>query len=107
MVSFIAGIVYPQPRPLSTSLEECCICLEEYDKWDPNKVPVTIRCGHVFHKKCLLEWEKKDQLSTEQYSCPLCRMGYRARQQSSFENLIRGVFNLCCCSGTTSHRNYI
>ena len=39
----------------------CSICMEvEGEK-------IKLDCGHMYHKKCLLEWLKK------QKSCPICR----------------------------------
>lgn len=38
---------------------QCSICFEQGD--------YQLSCGHVFHKKCILEWKKR------QHSCPLCR----------------------------------
>lgn len=43
-------------------------CINEYEH-DKTKINQTciISCYHVFHKKCLLEWYKKN------ISCPICR----------------------------------
>lgn len=38
---------------------QCSICLEQGD--------YQLSCGHVFHKRCITEWKKR------QHSCPLCR----------------------------------
>jgi hypothetical protein len=45
--------------------EECSICLEVFDKYsNVNK----LKCGHIYHKICIIEWLSKD------YSCPNCRI---------------------------------
>lgn len=42
----------------------CSICLDNFD----NKRPTcSIRCGHIFHTKCVKKWLKKNK------SCPVCR----------------------------------
>ena len=49
---------------LITNQDQCIICLEEY------KVGLYKRklmCGHIFHKKCVDRWFKKDE------RCPICR----------------------------------
>ena len=48
--------------------EHNSIYIDEYQIND-NKINNTciISCYHIFHKKCLLEWYKKNK------SCPLCR----------------------------------
>ena len=43
----------------------CSICLTDFERVDIIKV--FHKCGHIFHKKCLLEWLKKSNL------CPLCK----------------------------------
>ena len=43
----------------------CSICLEEYNS---NTKICILSCGHIYHKKCILEWYNKDK------SCPLCRI---------------------------------
>ncbi len=43
--------------------KECAIC------WTSTfKTRVRCRCGHVFHKQCLIKW-----CETGRRSCPLCR----------------------------------
>ena len=43
----------------------CSVCLEEYNS---NTKICILPCGHIYHKKCILEWYNKDK------SCPLCRI---------------------------------
>jgi hypothetical protein len=42
--------------------DECTVCCENITN---DFCP--LQCGHVFHKKCLHEWQKKEN------TCPLCR----------------------------------
>ncbi len=51
-------------RKKITSEEVCSICLGE------NKQIMTeIKCGHCFHKKCIIQWFDKNK----EASCPICR----------------------------------
>jgi hypothetical protein len=43
----------------------CSICLDDYCLGEYKK---TLKCSHIFHKKCIDRWFKKDHLE-----CPLCR----------------------------------
>jgi len=45
--------------------DNCSICLEDITNNTPN-----ISCGHLFHRKCLLQ---HFQSQNNNYSCPLCR----------------------------------
>lgn len=48
--------------------QECSICLNRIKDGDfVRKLP---KCGHLFHKKCVDKWFKKDK---ERMSCPVCR----------------------------------
>lgn len=42
----------------------CCICC---DILLPDSVLLHLKCGHLFHEKCLLEWMKRSK------TCPQCR----------------------------------
>ena len=46
-------------------IDKCSICLEDINDNTPN-----IACGHLFHRKCLLQHFKSQG---SEYSCPLCR----------------------------------
>ncbi len=48
---------------------KCGICLENFEDamQDPENKIVKLRCGHMFHRKCVEPWLKKKQ------TCPLCR----------------------------------
>lgn len=41
--------------------DECPICL------DIMGVGIVLRCGHVFHEKCIESWKLRNE------SCPICR----------------------------------
>ena len=46
---------------------ECSICLSQLNECKDDDV-VSIKCGHLFHKKCILQWT-----CTGKVICPLCR----------------------------------
>tara|TARA_B100000902_G_C27314361_1_gene920329 strand:- start:1083 stop:1739 length:657 start_codon:yes stop_codon:yes gene_type:complete len=46
-------------------IDKCSICLEDINDNTPN-----IECGHLFHRKCLLQHFLNQE---NEYSCPLCR----------------------------------
>ncbi|CAK5018608.1 unnamed protein product [Aphanomyces euteiches] len=48
-------------------LEDCAICLCEFDPTDESDMVITLPCSHVFHGECLFPWLVRD------HSCPLCR----------------------------------
>ena len=43
---------------------KCAICLEDFK--GPDIIKAFYKCEHIFHKKCLLDWLKKNN------KCPLC-----------------------------------
>jgi len=47
-----------------TSLGECPICMESMT----SRTSRTIKCNHMFHKKCLEKWKNQNKLT-----CPVCR----------------------------------
>ncbi|KAF2874113.1 hypothetical protein BDV95DRAFT_487680 [Massariosphaeria phaeospora] len=51
-----------------TPTEECIICKEGFSARHP---PVGLRCGHIFHQKCLVRWLRNGRGNTS--SCPTCR----------------------------------
>jgi len=74
-------MIYPQIP------EMCVICRESFfDKntnfLDVTKDKVETLCRHLFHKKCLNEWFKKD------ISCPVCRRGKQRLQNGEMENFL-------------------
>ena len=44
---------------------ECLICMEQC--WDNQVASTILRCGHIFHPKCISGWMK------ENYVCPICK----------------------------------
>ena len=60
---------------------KCCICLDDIETNTgvnlicryPFKSGGVSLCGHIFHKKCIEEYEKN---STPPFKCPLCRKIY-------------------------------
>lgn len=61
---FISKMMISNPYQDSYG-EECSICLEVFDEGSKvNK----FKCGHIYHKKCIIEWLSKDD------SCPNCRI---------------------------------
>ena len=50
--------------------EDCPICFEPLGSINPvmNKTIVFKRCGHAFHKSCILKWQKRPNGNT----CPYC-----------------------------------
>jgi hypothetical protein len=48
-----------------TGYEVCSICLESQNE---TTVSIKTKCGHMFHKKCIGEWIKKNNRN-----CPNCR----------------------------------
>ncbi len=45
-------------------LDECSICLENYDK---NDKIMNLKCRHSFHQECIKKWLKDNN------TCPQCR----------------------------------
>jgi hypothetical protein len=44
----------------------CAICFENYASNEPDKTMFTTSCGHVFHKKCIM------QCNIRKPTCPVC-----------------------------------
>lgn len=57
---------YAQPQDLEAgAAEDCCaICVCDYEAGQPC---ITLSCGHLFHKDCILAWLKVDAV------CPMCK----------------------------------
>ncbi len=56
----------PASDPCCSNVE-CSICLSQLNESKDDDV-VSIKCGHLFHKKCILQWT-----CTGKVICPLCR----------------------------------
>ena len=58
-------------EPLSISQctdQDCSICLDPLTQINnKNMIPVKLKCGHMFHYKCIEKWHHSKQ------ECPLCR----------------------------------
>ena len=48
--------------------EQCSICLSKLDG-----ACKTLPCGHVFHRRCILQWKR-----TGHHTCPYCREPFTA-----------------------------
>ncbi|ETV82768.1 hypothetical protein H257_04565 [Aphanomyces astaci] len=57
--------VRPSKATRPSSLDDCAICLCDFD--DDDVHVVTLPCDHVFHSDCVFPWLVRD------HSCPLCR----------------------------------
>ena len=68
-----------------TEIKECQICNEDYD--DAERKPVTIKCGHIYCKSCML------LLSNSTRKCPSCRASFRKQDLISL-NLNFGELKL-------------
>lgn len=79
--------------------DTCPICCEDYDISEI----VTLECGHVFHKMCLMNWSRKEMTLKTSPSCPLCRDEYDADKISS-TSCIRfwRCFYSPCCENTSN-----
>ncbi|CAL1395176.1 unnamed protein product [Linum trigynum] len=63
-------VIYPSKAtapdyyfPPSGAVDECPICLEEYDSQNPR---TDMQCKHYFHLPCVLEWAQRSA------ACPIC-----------------------------------
>lgn len=52
--------------------EECSICSEKLQKKKNNKY-LKLQCGHIFHKKCFIEWAHERLGQGSSPNCPICR----------------------------------
>ena len=50
--------------------EKCVICLDNYERGTYKRV---LKCGHVFHKKCVDRWFCKLSEYDKDLTCPICR----------------------------------
>ncbi|CAI0390526.1 unnamed protein product [Linum tenue] len=51
----------------SGAVDECPICLEEYDSQNPR---TDMQCKHYFHLSCVLEWAQRSA------ACPICNQEF-------------------------------
>jgi hypothetical protein len=64
-VNKLFDYLYKRCRAWNT-LGTCCICIVEVF------VGAVLRCGHVYHNKCVDKWLKQNQ------TCPMCRAPVRS-----------------------------
>ena len=50
--------------------DKCVICLDNYEHGTYKRV---LKCGHVFHKKCVDRWYCKLSEYDKELTCPICR----------------------------------
>lgn len=61
--------------------DSCVVCLENLDVMVAEKI-VRMRCSHVFHKGCIVEWLKNSHV------CPLCRFEMPAMESLDTDQLL-------------------
>ena len=61
------------------NLQECPIC---FGTMLQPKLTQTLRCCHIFHRKCLKEWSKDNKFNP---SCPICKTSIVPEQQHDLE----------------------
>ena len=53
---------------------DCCpICLDEFKVGTYKR---GLKCGHVYHKKCIDKWFKRMEQEQHEKKCPVCRKIY-------------------------------
>ena len=60
------GTRCPIHQPHNNDGDTCSVCLSNLE--GPCK---TLPCGHVFHRRCILEWSR-----TGHHTCPYCRQPF-------------------------------
>ena len=52
----------------------CSICLLAYSS---EKLPVELKnCKHIFHEKCIIDWNEECSANSKQSICPDCRQKF-------------------------------
>lgn len=61
------------------SLLECSVCFESYNADDGEAAPHSLRCGHLFHKRCVQDLHQaalataaKSKRPPQDATCPIC-----------------------------------
>ena len=62
---------------------ECSICQENYLGGPYSHAPVSLQCGHVFGRRCIVKWSK------ESLTCPLCRHEISSQEFAIPESFIK------------------
>ncbi len=61
--------------------EPCSICLSSFNKGEYyRKLPI---CKHMYHKKCIDKWFKKD---IKNMKCPICRTSHTKEKYKKISN---------------------
>lgn len=60
----IEFVHFPYEMKDNTTKEECSICLVDFET---NDSVVSLKCNHLFHKTCIVEW------ANHKAECPNCR----------------------------------
>ena len=62
---------------------ECSICGENYLGGPYSHAPVSLQCGHVFGRRCIVKWIKRS------LTCPLCRHEISSQEFAIPESFIK------------------
>mgnify|MGYP001262449545 CR=1 FL=1 len=71
--------------------------IESDPGWDPEhnfseditESPKTLKCGHIYHTKCIKEWKNKSM------TCPMCRVRIIEPRRSVRSRLFGTLFYVC------------
>jgi hypothetical protein len=66
----------------------CCICLSSRGKY------ITLKCGHIFHQKCLNQlqiYKQGDFIFERKHSCPSCRVKFPLNIDNVYHQKIMNV----------------
>jgi hypothetical protein len=64
ILEYIPEIVISETMKIPEDKEDCVICLEKIKNGD---VAIMLACTHIFHRDCIFEWFKTNDL------CPICK----------------------------------
>ena len=70
----------------NASDNKCRICLEDTGG-AYSHTPVSLQCGHVFGRSCIVTW------SQQSLTCPVCRQEFSEQELAMPESLIRRVLS--------------
>jgi hypothetical protein len=65
--------------------ETCAICLDDLSD---NERHIGLKCGHVYHSRCIIPWFKSQIDNGNNPTCPLCKENVRVqmpKQEKKFE----------------------
>ncbi len=75
---FIICFFFVERTEKMTTLQACCICLDEYEISDPSTCELP--CGHRAHDMCMMRWMETKR------TCPQCRAPYTRCNHGTLEN---------------------